>query len=209
MPIYLAVTTRLLEARGIDVRGATSDPGHLFAMIDEEAPDLLIVGLDGGPPATEVIGLVREATSRSPRLKVIALAKHADDDRVDEVFAAGASAYVTNNASPEDMETAIRQSFRHSVYLADGRQLPHGERGVDEVGLTEREAEVLRLVVEGHSNADVARMLWVTPQTVKFHLANIYRKLNVSNRTQASRWAQLVGLGTERRGQDAALAGIP
>jgi DNA-binding CsgD family transcriptional regulator len=49
-------------------------------------------------------------------------------------------------------------------------------------------------VAEGHSNAQLARMLWVTEQTVKFHLSNIYRKLEVSNRTEASRWAQLNGL---------------
>jgi DNA-binding CsgD family transcriptional regulator len=52
----------------------------------------------------------------------------------------------------------------------------------------------LTLVAEGHSNAQLARMLWVTEQTVKFHLSNIYRKLNVSNRTEASRWAQVHGL---------------
>ena len=49
-------------------------------------------------------------------------------------------------------------------------------------------------MAEGHSNAQLARMLWVTEQTVKFHLSNVYRKLGVSNRTEASRWAQLNGL---------------
>jgi DNA-binding CsgD family transcriptional regulator len=61
-------------------------------------------------------------------------------------------------------------------------------------GLTRREVEILRLVSEGHSNAQVARTLWVTEQTVKFHLSNIYRKLDVGNRTEASRWAQLHGV---------------
>jgi DNA-binding CsgD family transcriptional regulator len=63
-------------------------------------------------------------------------------------------------------------------------------------GLTRREREILALVSEGHSNRELARMMWVTEQTVKFHLSNIYRKLDVSNRTEASRWAhqhRLVG----------------
>jgi DNA-binding CsgD family transcriptional regulator len=60
--------------------------------------------------------------------------------------------------------------------------------------LTRRELEILRLVAEGHSNSQMARMLWVTEQTVKFHLSNIYRKLEVANRTEASRWAQVHGL---------------
>ena len=64
----------------------------------------------------------------------------------------------------------------------------------DWCGLTRRELEILQLVAEGHSNAQLARMLWVTEQTVKFHLSNVYRKLDVANRTEASRWAQLRGL---------------
>ena len=56
---------------------------------------------------------------------------------------------------------------------------------------TRREQEILRLVAEGHSNAKLAKMLWVTEQTVKFHLSNVYRKLGVSNRTEAARWAQV------------------
>jgi DNA-binding CsgD family transcriptional regulator len=64
----------------------------------------------------------------------------------------------------------------------------------DDAGLTRRELEILKLVAEGDSNAQLAKMLWVTEQTVKFHLSNIYRKLGVSNRTEASRWAQLHGL---------------
>ena len=60
--------------------------------------------------------------------------------------------------------------------------------------LTRREFEILQLVAEGHTNGVMASMLWVTEQTIKFHLSNVYRKLNVSNRTEASRWAQVNGL---------------
>jgi DNA-binding CsgD family transcriptional regulator len=66
--------------------------------------------------------------------------------------------------------------------------------GYSAAGLTRRELEILRLVAEGHSNAELARTLWVTEQTIKFHLSNIYRKLEVANRTEASRWAQLHGV---------------
>ena len=62
--------------------------------------------------------------------------------------------------------------------------------------MTRRELEILKLVAEGHSNAALARMLWVTEQTVKFHLSNVYRKLDVTNRTEASRWAQRNGCST-------------
>ena len=57
--------------------------------------------------------------------------------------------------------------------------------------LTDRELEILRLVAEGHTNGRIARELWVTEQTVKFHLSNTYRKLGVANRTEASRYAHM------------------
>ena len=60
--------------------------------------------------------------------------------------------------------------------------------------LTKRELEILLLVADGSSNGQLAKKLWVTEQTVKFHLSNIYRKLEVANRTEASRWAHLNGL---------------
>ena len=72
--------------------------------------------------------------------------------------------------------------------------MPGDPRADSNRGLTKRELEILQLVAEGHSNGELARTLWVTEQTVKFHLSNIYRKLNVANRTEASRWAQLNGL---------------
>ena len=56
--------------------------------------------------------------------------------------------------------------------------------------LTPRELEILRLTAQGQSNAQIAAELWVTEQTVKFHLSNTYKKINVTNRTSASRWAE-------------------
>jgi DNA-binding CsgD family transcriptional regulator len=94
----------------------------------------------------------------------------------------------------------VRQAFDHSVFIAGAAPAPTPTPAGAPVrverpgGLTRRELEILRLVAEGHSNAQLARMLWVTEQTVKFHLSNIYRKLDVANRTEASRWAQRNGL---------------
>jgi DNA-binding NarL/FixJ family response regulator len=100
------------------------------------------------------------------------------------------------SAQPEDLAAAIRIAFSGSVFVGAS----HGNGvaplpGREPLGrLTSREREILQLVSEGHTNAELAHMLWVTEQTVKFHLSNIYRKLNVSNRTEASRWAQRAGL---------------
>jgi DNA-binding NarL/FixJ family response regulator len=74
--------------------------------------------------------------------------------------------------------------------------------------LTRREREILALVAEGSSNGTVARKLWVTEQTVKFHLSNIYRKLGVSNRTAASRWAHDRGMLAAEHSVDSTPAAV-
>ena len=71
---------------------------------------------------------------------------------------------------------------------------PPPEPANDHAGLTERELEILRLVSSGAKNGDIARSLWITQQTVKFHVSNIYRKLDVSNRTEACHYAHVNGL---------------
>ena len=130
------------------------------------------------------------------------LSRHHDPAHIDAALAAGAAAYIVKTAHPDDVASAVRQAFDHSVYLPGG-PLAVGEplapeaqpaRAARPGGLTRRELEILRLVAEGHSNSQLARMLWVTEQTVKFHLSNVYRKLGVANRTEASRWAQVNGL---------------
>jgi DNA-binding NarL/FixJ family response regulator len=140
---------------------------------------------------------VREA---HPGVKSVVVADGNDPESVEAAFAAGASIYCIRTAERGDLASAVRQVFQHSIYVAASEhcgvpsaQAPPYERETD-VELTRRELEILQLVAEGHSNSQLAKMLWVTEQTVKFHLSNIYRKLNVSNRTEASRWAQVHGV---------------
>jgi DNA-binding CsgD family transcriptional regulator len=72
---------------------------------------------------------------------------------------------------------------------ANVTRLPSSSGDARPTPLTRRESEILALISQGLPNAEIARRLWISEQTVKFHLTNIYRKLGVSNRTQASRWA--------------------
>jgi DNA-binding NarL/FixJ family response regulator len=139
--------------------------------------------------------VLRRATALEPALRAVVLSAHHDTRYIDGALAAGAAAYVVKTAHPDDVASAVRQAFDHSVYFADSDAAPGTSVREDRPGgLTRRELEILTLVAEGHSNAQLAKMLWVTEQTVKFHLSNVYRKLHVSNRTEASRWAQLNGL---------------
>jgi DNA-binding NarL/FixJ family response regulator len=196
-PLWLDTVSQVVGRMGVEVVAKATSSSSALALVEELRPDLLITGIKMSETEMDGITLIRQARERVGSLRAIVLSMYDDAQHVEAAFAAGAVAYVLKTAHPDDLTSAIRQAFEHSIYLAGGVRptpAPATKTLDDSPGLTRRELEILQLVAEGHSNAELARMLWVTEQTVKFHLSNIYRKLNVSNRTEASRWAPRRGL---------------
>jgi DNA-binding NarL/FixJ family response regulator len=197
-PLWLEAVEAVLHRMGIRVTGKATSPSQALTLVEEARPDLLVAELPASNSDTDGASFLAKVRLLAPHLRAIVLSSHADPHNIDAALAAGAAAYVVKTTHPDDLAAAVRQSFNHSVYLAAARPASPAVSPVkpdeNKAGLTRREREILGLVAEGHSNAQLARMLWVTEQTVKFHLSNIYRKLEVSNRTEASRWAQLNGL---------------
>jgi DNA-binding NarL/FixJ family response regulator len=156
---------------------------------------VFIAGIDPVNPSE--VACISRAKEAHPALRSIVVADSADEEAIRASFAAGASVYCSKTAEQQDLASAIRLTFSRSIHIAatETPAVPT-EANQPELAhnLTRRELEILRLVAEGSSNSQLAQMLWVTEQTVKFHLSNVYRKLNVTNRTEASRWAQLNGL---------------
>ncbi len=199
-PMWMQAFSQLLNRIGVEVLGQATDHDALVSLVEDHRPDVLVIEVDLTNEQRALSDL-RNALEVHPSLKVIVVSEGADLEMIEALFAEGASAFCTKSAAPDDFAAAIRQSFQRSVYLAG---VKHGNGNGNGNGawknrdrqneLTRRELEILTLVAEGHSNSQLARMLWVTEQTIKFHLSNIYRKLNVANRTEASRWAQLNGL---------------
>jgi DNA-binding NarL/FixJ family response regulator len=209
--MWLDAVEQVLRRISIGVVGKTISTAEALALVEEHHPDLLVTELGEGNGDLSGLALIERARAADPSLRAVVLSMHQDAQLIDAALAAGASAYVVKTAHSEDLASAVRQTFSLSVYLAGQRAQTSASVGVaaklpEEPGLTRRELEILRLVAEGHSNAQLARMLWVTEQTVKFHLSNIYRKLDVANRTEASRWAQRHGLLDGRGPSDAASA---
>ena len=207
-PLWLDAMDKLLADVGVEVVAQATDGTEALELIDEHRPDVFIAGLD--PASSDQYAPVRNATQRHPELKSIVVSDNTEFEAIDAAFAAGASAYCVKTARQEDLASAIRQVFERSIYLAANGSHDYPVRTTSTAvepaphDLTKREVEILQLVAEGHSNSQLARMLWVTEQTVKFHLSNIYRKLDVANRTEASRWAQLNGLLSIRRDEQGA-----
>ena len=141
------------------------------------------------------LGIISSSREQCPGLTVIVLTATDDPILIDAAFEAGASAYVLKTSDADVIATAVHQAFEPSLYVA--RRSTHQSLRTEQVELpklTRRELEILELVAEGRSNRQVAQLLWVTDQTVKFHLANVYRKLGVRSRFDAARWAQENGV---------------
>lgn len=201
-PVWLEAIARLIADDGVEVAAQCIPGAEALRAVEERRPDILITGLSvDGKPAAAGFEYIREARAAAADMKILVLAAEADAYAVEAALLAGADAYVVKTARPEDLLAAIRQTFDDSVFMLHGEvladmRLPSRDGHVRDAKLdelTKREAEILRLVAEGLTNAQLARMLWLSEQTVKFHLSNIYRKLGVGNRTEASRWAQRHG----------------
>ena len=197
-PLWLEAIQALLEQVDVRVTGRATDVDQAVALVADEQPDLLITEIDAPAGTSEVLSKLQQACRLHPHTKWIVLSSDDNPTHIDEALGAGAALYCLKTVPPDDLASAIRHVFDRSIYFAGPRSqliAPADTTPIEEqMELTRREVEILRLVAEGSSNAQLAQMLWVTEQTVKFHLSNIYRKLGVGNRTEASRWAQLNGL---------------
>jgi DNA-binding NarL/FixJ family response regulator len=198
-PLWLEALESLLDRVGVTVLGKTTSPAEALELIDETHPTVFITEFDAIEESEDGLDMLRRAATNNPAIHSVVLSTEDDPGQIEAAFAAGASVYCVKTAEPEDLASAIRQAFQSSVYYATSRArtadpVPSPQQEPEAPGLTRREVEILRLVAEGYSNSQLAKMLWVTEQTVKFHLSNIYRKLDVANRTEASRWAQVHGL---------------
>jgi two-component system, NarL family, response regulator DegU len=209
-PLWLEAVERVLRPLEVSVAGKATSSAEAVELLEQLEPALLVTDLHFGKPDEGGIPYLKQALAVCPDVKVIVLATFEESQMVADAIAAGARAYALKHVLPADLAAAVRQVFHHSIFFApDDRAvrvaatetelvlpLPEGAatarvRTSTEPQLTRRELEILTLVADGLPNAEIARRLWITEQTVKFHLSNIYRKLGVSNRTQASRWAVL------------------
>jgi DNA-binding NarL/FixJ family response regulator len=198
-PIWLDAVEIVLKRVGVETVGKTTSGGDAIKLVEKHRPQLLTLEIDPLPGEPDGFAVLRQARASADNLRAIVLSRNQETRYIDVALAEGASAYIVKTAHPDDVASAVRQAFAHSVFLPGvtehaREEAPAPRGGQLPGGLTQRELEILKLAAEGHSNAALAQMLWVTEQTVKFHLSNVYRKIDVTNRTEASRWAQVNGL---------------
>jgi two-component system response regulator NreC len=158
--------------------------------------------MDIGLPDLSGIDATRELKRISPQTAVVALTIHEDEEYFFKMLEAGASAYVPKRAAPEELITAIHAAASGEVYLypSMAKLLVRDYLGQREPGkaadqdLTDREEEVLTLLAEGASNAEIAAGLNISPKTVARHRENIMAKLNLHTRTELVKYAIRKGI---------------
>lgn len=194
--LVLRVLQRQLAAvPGLSVCAALEDSGPIGPGLVVAEPDVILVD---GLPADCAVATVQRAAASVPGALVVVLTSSREAGWVEALLDAGAGILLARNLDPAAIGVLVGQfatgAIIHSGSVRRGREAEQNVRLSD---LTARELEILRFVAAGRRNQQIADALTVTPQTVKFHLTNIYRKLNVSSRTEASRYAHVTGLVDE------------
>jgi DNA-binding NarL/FixJ family response regulator len=191
-PLTLEGIRRVLEdVEDIEVVGAAGCGSQVLPLIRRTDPD--VVMLDIRMPKLDGLACLERIRTQHPKVKVVMFSAHTDEGHIRAALQRGASAYIAKTVNPLDLASALRQVLDGTVYTTFVAAQSDDEPGVD-LGLTEREISMLQAVARGLSNQAIGREYWVTEQTVKFHLGNIYRKLGVTNRTEATRYAYEHGL---------------
>ena len=194
-PLFRAgVRAALEDVDDIEIVGEAEAGPKVLPLLAQTKPDFLL--LDYLMPKFDGLACLDAIQERHPTLKV-AIISGVDEGRVIEAaLSRGASAFVLKSISPEDVAGVIRQVIHGTVFLAQAR-VENGSAPVEDTGpagLTERETSILVGLARGLSNEAIAKELWITRDTVKFHIRKIYRKLDVTNRTEAARYAYQHGL---------------
>jgi len=186
-------TKQALErAGGFEVVGEAVNGVQVLPLVRRLKPDLVL--LDLRMPQMDGLACLAKIRKEFPDLKVAILSVSQDPALIETALKRGANAYIVKTIDPDDLAGALRQALVGNVFTTAGLTEDPGERAAKDAGLTERELGIIRAVARGLSNEAISKELWVAEQTVKFHLTNIYRKLDVSNRTEAARYAFEQGL---------------
>ena len=202
----LATLLGLFE--GIDVVGAASDGDEACELAATLQPDVAL--LDLRMPRCDGVEATRRLRDLDPSIKVLILTTYADDRSVIDALRAGARGYLTKDAGADEIRLALQQVTQgqavidpavqyhllDAITTGSAQPAPPTAPGLPD-GLTPREAEVLALIAEGLSNAEIAECLYVNETTVKSHINHLFAKTGVRDRAQAVRYAYRNGLSRD------------
>ena len=188
-----AVQRALEKDEGFRVVAATHAGAEVPDLVTRHRPDLVVMDLR--MPGVDGLEALDRIRSNDQQVKVVILSASDRPEEIQSALARGADGFILKSVNPVDLPAALRQVHEGTVFHPGvGGATPAEQSPAQAVGLTDREVTLVQAVARGLSNKQISQELWITEETVKFHLRNIYRKLDVSNRTGAARWAHENGV---------------
>lgn len=202
-PLFRDGIVSLLAARDVDVVGATGDGTETVHLARQLRPDVVL--MDIKMPGLGGIEATRQIKAELPDTRIVMLTAFDDDDNVFEAIKAGADGYMLKSLRAEEFFALLAGLARGDAPISPAlagrilRQLQHGDElhEAAEEQLTEREAEILTLVADGASNREIADALYLSENTVKYHMRHILAKRHLQNRAQAAAYAIRHGLAPD------------
>ena len=192
------------DENGIEVVAEAVNGIQTIALVDDLKPDVVL--LDISLPEVDGIRAILPIRQKSPHTKALVFAHDTDEGLIFKLLKAGAKGYISDDSAASDIPKAIRAVHRGELWaarsmvsrfvdqeaIADSSR--HNARENNQESLTSREQEVLRLLAKGGTNKEIAQDLFISEKTVKCHVNNIFKKLNVTRRLQAVLYAVGKGL---------------
>jgi DNA-binding NarL/FixJ family response regulator len=187
-----AVRRALADAVDIEIVGEVSVGSQVVPAVRESKPNVVL--LDIRMPELDGLACLRRLREHDPTIAVVILSSYSDEAHIEAAREAGALGYIVKTIEPVDLPAVLRSALSGRPFEVWGEEALQSLGSTGTVELSERESVVLEAVARGLSNREIGRELWISEQTVKFHLRNLYRKLGVSSRTEAARYAYRSGL---------------
>ena len=187
-----AVRRALADAEDFEIVGEVSIGSHVVPAVRETKPNVVL--LDMRMPELDGLACLERLRKHDPTIAVVILSSYSDEAQIEAARKAGALGYVVKTVEPVDLAAVLRSAVSGKSFAVWGVEEPQGAAPTGAPALSERERAVLEAVARGLSNREIGRQLWISEQTVKFHLRNIYRKLGISSRTEAARFAYRTGV---------------
>jgi len=181
----------LLVNKDFKLVGEASDGAEAVQLVSLHKPDVVLMDLM--MPGMDGITATREIHKKYPQVKIIALTSFADQNMVQGALQAGAIGYLQKNVTAKELGNAIRSACTGRMVLSpEATQVLAQSIAQPQIAgeqLTERERDVLKGMVDGLNNNQIAERLVVSLGTVKFHISNIFHKLGVNSRVEAVKLA--------------------
>ena len=183
-----AIRRELRDAAPYPVMGCVDGRRPCAGIVAQASPKVIV--FDEMREHDRALKRIRESRDAAPVAKLVLVTLSLDRRWLASAAEAGIDAAIAKRIRPGSLGALLCEVVNGNVFHTFGPP-PDRDAQNARAGLTVRETEILRLVAGGASNARIAQELWVTQQTVKFHLSNVFRKLGVVNRTQASHYAHV------------------